>query len=190
MSRLIFGQKNLAEISFTVVITPGCARPCRVWKTARRWVVGTRGLGEFVEMSQIICVSEVGTGRYVNLPVAYSGDDKSDVSRRGWSKAICRRMISEGDDRIDWKARQRVGRYVLFTGHMSDIAGKLRNKIQMSSFARWIYIRLRTQRERKRTMIDINHKFVTLEWMPKVFHCKVHSQKFTAKCAVTLFSRF
>ena len=36
ISRLIFGQKYLAEISFTVAATPGC----RVTKTTRRWVPG------------------------------------------------------------------------------------------------------------------------------------------------------
>ena len=46
----------------------------------------------------MICVSAVGTGRYVNLQVSNSGD-KSKVSRRGWSKAMCRKSISEGENR-------------------------------------------------------------------------------------------
>ena len=33
----------------------------------------------------MICVSAMGTGRYANLQVANSGDDRSMVSRRGWS---------------------------------------------------------------------------------------------------------
>ena len=41
----------------------------------------------------------MGTGRYVNLQVANSGDDRFKVSRRGWSKAICHKSISEGEDR-------------------------------------------------------------------------------------------
>ena len=44
----------------------------------------------------MIYVPAVDTGRYVNLQVANSGDDRSKVSRRGWSKAICRKSISEG----------------------------------------------------------------------------------------------
>ena len=47
----------------------------------------------------MICVSAVGTGRYTNLQVANSGDDRSKVSRRGWSKAICRKSIFEGENR-------------------------------------------------------------------------------------------
>ena len=88
MSRLIFGQKNLPKISFTEAATPWCARLCRVSKTARRCVIGTRRRGESVKVSQIICMSQVVTGRYVNLQVAYSDDDRPNVSRRGWSKAI------------------------------------------------------------------------------------------------------
>ena len=99
ISRLIFGQKNLAEISFTVALGPGCANWGRVSKTTLRWVIGTRGRGASVEVSQIICVSAVGTGRYANLQVANSGDDRSKVSRHGWSKAICRKLISEGEKR-------------------------------------------------------------------------------------------
>ena len=48
-----------------------------------------------VEVSQIICVSAV----YANSQVANSGDDRSKVFRRGWSKAICRRSISVGENR-------------------------------------------------------------------------------------------
>ena len=99
MSHLIFDQKNLSEIRFTVSATTGCARSCRVSKTARWLVVGARGRSESAEVSQIICVSEVGTGRYVNLPVAYPGDDWSYVPRRDCSKAISWRSISEGNDR-------------------------------------------------------------------------------------------
>ena len=47
----------------------------------------------------MICMSAVGTGRYANLQVANSGDDRSKVFRRGWSKAICRKSISEGENR-------------------------------------------------------------------------------------------
>ena len=97
ISRLILGQKNLTEISFTVALGPGYTNWCRVSKTTLWWVIGTRGRGASVEVSQIICVSAVGTGRYANLQVANSGDDRSKVSRRGWSKAICRKSISEGE---------------------------------------------------------------------------------------------
>ena len=41
-----------------------------------------------VKVLMIIRMSEVGTDRYVNLPIAYSGDDRFNVSRHGWSKAI------------------------------------------------------------------------------------------------------
>ena len=99
ISRLIFGQKNLAEISFTVALGPGCAKWCRVSKIALRWVIGTKGWGASVEVSQMICVSAVGTGRYANMQVANSCDDRSKVSRRGWFKAICRKSISEGEKR-------------------------------------------------------------------------------------------
>ena len=99
ISRLIFGPKNLAEISFNVALSPGCSRWCRMSKTTLRWVIGTKGRGEFVEVSQMICVSAVDTGRYVNLQVANSGDDRSKVSRRGWSKAICCKPISDGENR-------------------------------------------------------------------------------------------
>ena len=92
-------QKNLAEINLTVALGPGCANWCRVPKTTLRWVIGTRGRGASIEVSQIICVSAVGTGRYANLQVANSGDDRFKVSRRGWSKAICRKSISEGEKR-------------------------------------------------------------------------------------------
>ena len=47
----------------------------------------------------MICVSAVGTARYVNLQVANSGDDRSMVFRSGWSKAICCKPISEGENR-------------------------------------------------------------------------------------------
>ena len=47
----------------------------------------------------MICVSAVGTGRYANLQVANSGDDRSKVSRRDWCKAICCKSISEGESR-------------------------------------------------------------------------------------------
>ena len=47
----------------------------------------------------MICVSAEGTGRYANLQVANSGDDRSKESRCGWSKAICRKSISEGENR-------------------------------------------------------------------------------------------
>ena len=47
----------------------------------------------------MICVSAMGTGRYANLQVANSGDDRSKMSRRGWSKAICRKSISESENR-------------------------------------------------------------------------------------------
>ena len=41
----------------------------------------------------MICMSAAGTGRYANLQVANSGDDRFKVSRRGWFKAICRKSI-------------------------------------------------------------------------------------------------
>ena len=47
----------------------------------------------------MICMSAVGTGRYVNLKVANSGDDRSKVSRCGWFKAVCRKSISKGENR-------------------------------------------------------------------------------------------
>ena len=47
----------------------------------------------------MICVSAVGTGRYANLQVANSGDDRSKVFKRGWSTAICRKSISERENR-------------------------------------------------------------------------------------------
>ena len=93
------GQKNLAEISFTVALGPRCAKWCRVSKTTLRWVIRTKGRGKFVEVLEMICVSAVGTGRYANLQVANSGDDRSKVSRCGWSKAICRKSISRGENR-------------------------------------------------------------------------------------------
>ena len=55
-----------------------CARLCRVSKIAWR-VFGSRGRGESFEVLQIICMSKVGTGRFVNLPVAYLGDDRSNI---------------------------------------------------------------------------------------------------------------
>ena len=45
------------------------------------------------------CMSAVGTSWYVNLQVANSGDARSKVSRRGWSKAICRKSVSVGENR-------------------------------------------------------------------------------------------
>ena len=86
----------------------------------------------------MICVSAVGTGSHVNLQFANSGDDRSNVSRRGWSKAIYRKSISAGDSRIYRKAGQCVCHSILFTRDMSDIIGKLRNKIQVASFVRRI----------------------------------------------------
>ena len=51
------------------------------------------------QMSQVICVLEVGTGRYINLLVANSCDNRFNISKRGWSEAIHWRLISEGNDR-------------------------------------------------------------------------------------------
>ena len=98
ISRLIFGQKKLAEISFTVALGPECARWYRMSKTILRCVIRTKGRDEFDKVSQMICMSAVGTGRYVNFQVANSGDVRSQVTRRGWSKAICRKSISVGEN--------------------------------------------------------------------------------------------
>ena len=121
----------------------------------------TKGRGALVEKSQMTCVSAVATGRYANLQVTNSGDDRSKVSRRGQSKAICRKSISEGENR-ELIGRRGVCRSILFTRDMSDIVGKLRNKIQVASFAKSILVRLRAQCESKRTGIGVDYKLPAL----------------------------
>ena len=110
----------------------------------------------------MICVSAVGTGRYANLQVVNSGDDRSKVSRHGWSKPISRKSISKGENRELIRRRQGVRRSILFTKDMSDIIGKLRNKIQVASFSRIILVRLRAQCESKWTVIGGDHKLPVL----------------------------
>ena len=162
ISRLIFGQKNLAEIRFTVALGPVRAKGCRVSKTTLRWVIGTKGRGASIEVSQMICVSAVGTGKYVNLQVANSGDNRSKVCRRGWSKTICRKSISEEENRELMGRQDKASAAAFCSPEICRISLVNCETIQVTSFTRRILIRLRAQYESKLTVISVDHKLPTL----------------------------
>ena len=110
----------------------------------------------------MICVSAVGTGRYANLQVANSGDDRSKVSRRSWSKGICRKSISEGDNRELIGRRHKASAATFCSPEIHRIS--LVNFETKSKWrvARRILVRLRTQCESKRTVIGVDHKLPAL----------------------------
>ena len=80
----------------------------------------------------MICVSTVGTGRYANLQVANSSDDRPKVSRRSWSQAICRKSISEGENRELIGKRDKASATAFYSPEMCRINTETKSKWRVS----------------------------------------------------------
>ena len=80
------------------------------------------------------------------------------MSRHGWSKAICRKSISVGENRELIGKRDKVSTTAFCSPEMSDIVGKLQKQLQSGEFREEKTFWLRMQCKSKRMVIGVDHK--------------------------------